>query len=188
MSGAGLSFRTRSLISLFRSSLPLFLVGRKEEALSRGEDAEICLRVRLQGGELRYEPALRLKHFLRKDRLNWDYVLRARRWYGKADAILSIYKDLLAGSVPPCFPERLADIERRWGKIRLTIDAADEVNNEGSRHALKRNYLQGLLEGLRELGKDGYNGIREEILAAHPGFGKKLAKSSDPTARHHELK
>ena len=164
MKGAGLSFRTRGLLSLFHSSLPLFLVGRKGEALSRGEDSEICLRLCLQGGELRYEPSFRLQHFLKKDRLNWDYVLRARRWYGKADVLLKIYKELVDGHAPLPFGIRRQQAERQIEKLQATAGDARSFSDEGSRHALTYNYFLGLLEGLLELGEVRFEAMRESIV------------------------
>jgi len=168
MSGAGISFRTAPLLSLFHSSLPLFLVGRKGDALSRGEDSELCLRLRLQGGELRYEPSFRLRHALRADRLTWDYVLQARQWYGKADVILRIYRDLLAGLAPPPYADRLRQVESRWQRLQATAGAAVPGAAEGSRQALKRSFLLGQRQGLLEIGADGFESIRQAITGFFP--------------------
>jgi len=168
MSGAGISFRTAPLLSLFHSSLPLFLVGRKGEALSRGEDTELCLRMRLQGGELRYEPSFRIRHALRADRLNWDYVLQARHWYGRADVILRIYRDRVAGRAAQPYAERLRQVETRWRRLQESAVAAAPGGEEGSRLALKRSYLLGQRQGLLEMGEDGFESIRQGITGFFP--------------------
>ena len=76
---AGLSLRTRVARSVFDPALPFFLVGRTQDTLNRGDDSEICLRAGLMGWKLWYEPSLKLKHYLLKQRVNWMYVLQACR-------------------------------------------------------------------------------------------------------------
>ena len=169
MSGAGFSFRTRHLISLFRSPVPLFLIGRREGELSRGEDAEICLRVALQGGELRYEPGFRIQHFLKSERLNWEHVLSARRWYGRADVVLGMYKDVLAGQEPPSYPERLERVDGKWRALQSRLADTEEGTREGSRLALKRSLLLGLRQGLEEMGRQRFEEIRAAIRSLAPG-------------------
>jgi len=168
MSGAGLSFRTAELMSLFRSPLPLFLVGRRGDALSRGEDAEICLRLALQGGELRYEPSLQIGHFLRPDRLNWDYVLVARHWYGRAKVVLRIYEDGLDGRIPLAYPSRLAQVEETLRALQPPAGSGREGAGDGSQLALKRNYLLGQRQGLLEMGEEAFAAMRRSIMDAFP--------------------
>ena len=163
MSGAGFSFRTRRLLALFRSPIPMFLVGRRGEAFSRGEDAEICLRVGLQGGELRYEPGFRIGHVLRAERLNWEYVLEARRWYGRADVVLGMYKDVLAGQVPPDFMERLARVEEKQSLLQRRAAVPEAPTGPGSRLALKLELLAGMRQELAEMGPERYEEIRAAV-------------------------
>lgn len=168
MSGAGLSFRTAELISLFRSPLPLFLVGRRGEALSRGEDAEICLRLALQGGELRYEPSLHVSHLLRPERLNWDYVLAARHWYGRAEVVLRIYHDGLDRNIPLSYPARLSQLEKKLEGLPPPAGSGRALTDSGLRLALKRNYLLGQRQGLLEMGEEAFAAMRRSVMAAFP--------------------
>lgn len=165
MSGAGFSFRTRCLLAVFASSTPLFLVGRRGAALSRGEDGEICLRVGLRGGGLRYEPGFRVGHALRAERLNWPYVLEARRWYGRADVVLGMYKDVLAGQPPPAHAERLARVEEKLSRLQRRAAGPEPPARPGSRLALKLSLLAGMRQELMEIGPQRYEEIRAAIRA-----------------------
>jgi len=165
--GAGLSLRTHVARFVFDSPLPFFLVGKTRDTLNRGEDSEICLRVGLMGWKLWYEKTLKLKHIILKKRLNWEYVLQARRGGGHADIILKIYRDLLAGNLPLEHRQLSVYIsslwEEFWQKRSQNKDVL-KLRNKGDNVALRYNYLLGLTEGFLKLDKHEYNKKREEII------------------------
>lgn len=165
--GAGLSFRTAVLRSIFSSPLPLYLVGMKKDIASRGEDSEICLRAGLMGWVLRYEKSLKLKHYILKRRLNWDYVLQCRRGGGNADIILFIYQDLLDKKIPRDYRQLSIYISSLWEEFwqnRVKCKDLVKLNKEGDYVALRHQYLQGLTEGFLKLDKQEYNSIRGKII------------------------
>lgn len=164
--GAGLSLRTEAARQVFASDLPFFLVGRTRDTLNRGDDSEICLRIGLLGWKLWYENSLKLKHAILKQRINWGYVLRARRGGGHADLILKIYQDLLAGATPLTHAELAAHISSLWQEFwqwRSQYRDLAAVSKEGTNPSLKYHYLQGLTEGFLLMDKHEYETIRKRI-------------------------
>lgn len=164
--GAGLSFRVQALRSVFDLPLPFFLVGRTQDALSRGDDSEICLRAGLMGWKLWYESTLKLKHYIRKHRANWGYVLQARRWGGQADIILKIYRDLLEEKTPLTYPSLSMYISSLWEGFwqnRAKHKDLEKINKEGDPVALRYHYLQGLTEGFLKTDKQRYDAARKKI-------------------------
>ncbi|MDJ0701724.1 MAG: glycosyltransferase [Leptolyngbyaceae cyanobacterium MO_188.B28] len=82
--GAGLTLRKTAWQKLLDDGFRSLLVGCKGKALNRGEDTELCFALVLAGWRLRYEPALKLRHFLTADRLHWYYLRKLRRGGGRA--------------------------------------------------------------------------------------------------------
>jgi len=165
--GAGLSLRTHVARSVFDSPLPLFLVGRTKGTLNRGDDSEICLRVGLLGWKLWYEPTLKLKHYILKERVNWEYVLQARRGGGHADIILKIYRDMLEGNTPLKHSQLSIYISSLWEEFwqnRVKHTDLEKLIHEGDNVALRHHYLLGLTEGFLKMDKHDYDTTREKII------------------------
>ena len=180
--GAGLSLRTQVARSVFDPARPFFLVGRTQDTLNRGDDSEICLRAGLLGWKLWYEPALKLKHYLLKQRVNWAYVLQARRGGGHADIILKIYRDLLEGNTPLEYCQLSIYISSLWEKFwqkRVKNTDLVKLKNEGDHVALMHHYFLGLTEGFLKMDKHEYNTTREKIISffAHTGAQSPFRKS-----------
>ncbi len=171
--GAGLSFRTSVIRSIFASPAPLYLVGMKKDALSRGEDSEICLRTGLMGWDLWYEKTLKLKHFILKRRLNWDYVLQCRRGGGNADIILKIYHDLANKKIPLPYRQLSIYISALWEEFwqnRVKYKDLGKLKKEGDGVALRYHYLQGLTEGFLSWEEKDYNEARKNISEFFKGI------------------
>lgn len=165
--GAGMSFRTEALLAVFDSALPFSLVGRTQDTLNRGDDSEICLRVGLLGWKLWYENSLKLQHNILKSRINWAYVLNARRGGGHADIILKIYQDLLEGRVPLNYSELSLYISSLWQEfwqLRSQYKDLAALAGEGENPALRYHYLQGLTEGFLKMEKLEYDATRKKII------------------------
>ncbi|HLP58987.1 MAG TPA: glycosyltransferase [Candidatus Deferrimicrobium sp.] len=175
--GAGLSVRTQAVRDLFASPLPLFLVGRTQDTLHRGDDSEICLRLGLMGWKLWYEKNLKLKHYILRHRVNWDYVLQARKGGGHADIILKLYRDLLDGKPPLNYSDLSIYISSLWQEFwqlrRKNKDLA-LLNKEGKSICLRYHYLQGLTEGFSKMDREEYNTARVKISTY---FGYKETRS-----------
>ena len=74
--GAGLIVRKKALLDLNSNGFKPWLKGRQGEQLMSGEDSELCFALRLAKWTLWYCPDLRLKHYIPKKRLNWQYLRR----------------------------------------------------------------------------------------------------------------
>lgn len=75
--GAGLTVRKSAWIELQARGFNFMLPDRQGKALTDGGDAELCCALRLAGWRLRFDPRLKLLHFLPKERVHWS-ELRAR--------------------------------------------------------------------------------------------------------------
>jgi glycosyltransferase involved in cell wall biosynthesis len=169
--GAGLSLRAQAAHSVFDPALPFFLVGRTQDTLNRGDDSEICLRAGLMGWKLWYERTLKMKHYILKRRITWDYVLQARRGGGHADIILKIYRDMLEGNTPLKHSQLSIYISSLWREFwqnRVKHTDLVKLKNEGDNVALMYHYLLGLTEGFLKMDKHDYDKTREHIVKFFP--------------------
>ena len=100
---AGMAIRKSILIEVMNNQ-PMFLHGRKQNHLSSGEDAEICLRVRLAGYKILYSPQLTFQHFLTKKRLTWDYLKKLSIGFAQTNVVLCLYERALNSQKPELSP------------------------------------------------------------------------------------
>ncbi len=84
--GAGLTIRKSAWLELCKREFDFLLPGRQGQALTEGEDTELCCALRLAGWRLRFDPRLRLRHFLPQDRVRWSH-LRARHRAGGISSV-----------------------------------------------------------------------------------------------------
>ncbi|NNC87734.1 MAG: glycosyltransferase [Akkermansiaceae bacterium] len=91
--GAGASFRAEALrAALLRFGEPV-LVGRRGEGnFASGEDSELCMMVRALGWKIWLDPAIRIRHHIPPERLNWPYLRRLHRGFGAAALDLARYR------------------------------------------------------------------------------------------------
>jgi glycosyltransferase involved in cell wall biosynthesis len=94
--GAGLSIRKSAWNQLFDSGFKSRLSGRKGTALTAGEDSEICLAFIRRGWKLWYDNSLKLRHYIPSPRMSEDYVKRMYVGFGRAEMILSVYRNLIS--------------------------------------------------------------------------------------------
>ena len=93
--GAGLSVRVSAWEQLVHSGFRFYLSGRRGQALTSGEDIELCYGLMLNGWRLWYDPALRLRHFMPAARLTWSYFRRMYRAAAWSEAWLDAYREVL---------------------------------------------------------------------------------------------
>ena len=74
--GAGFVVRRSAWMQLRQLGFKSQLTGRKGNALSSGEDMEICYALRLLGWRIWYDDRLAFKHYLSANRLDWKYFLK----------------------------------------------------------------------------------------------------------------
>jgi glycosyltransferase involved in cell wall biosynthesis len=138
--GAGLTVRREALAQLFDGGFCSALEDRSGQTLSSGGDSELCFAMRLAGWRLYYEPEMRFKHFIPEGRLNWNYVRRLHRGFGRSKPVLGVYgKAHLAQQRDKQFRNHWT-----WQAMRLLRSVLSEHSQ-----TLKRFHLP--LEGEREV-------------------------------------
>jgi glycosyltransferase involved in cell wall biosynthesis len=94
--GAGMAIK-RSVLLKATEHYPLFLTDRTGKGLSSGGDSEICLRVKLMGYQILYNPILTFKHFIPGNRLTWSYLKKLHAGFSNSFVILNLYEIALRG-------------------------------------------------------------------------------------------
>ena len=84
--------------------------GRKGASLLAGEDTELCFALRASGWRFWYDDALILRHFITKERLQWEYALRLMRGMGRAAPFFHLY--LMELKAPPF--DRYPNWKKTW--------------------------------------------------------------------------
>lgn len=92
--GSGLAVKKTIYKKAFENQKS-FLIGRKGEQLSSGEDSEICLRIILMGYDLYYDSHLIYKHFIEPYKLTKAYLNGLLEGFGRASLINSKYSQLI---------------------------------------------------------------------------------------------
>jgi glycosyltransferase involved in cell wall biosynthesis len=95
--GAGMVVRGEVLRRLYDIGFKSLLTGRKGEALSTGEDIEICLWYKMMGYTLYYDDELIFRHYIPDKRLTKDFFLKRTVGKGKTEVVFLIYKTLMNG-------------------------------------------------------------------------------------------
>jgi glycosyltransferase involved in cell wall biosynthesis len=97
--GAGMTVRRDAWRHLVDNGFSPLLTDRRGRAnYNSGGDVEISFALRLSGWRLWFEPALHLRHFLLRHRLEWSYLRRFMRGFGAASVGLDPYRQALSGS------------------------------------------------------------------------------------------
>jgi hypothetical protein len=115
--GAGLTVRASAWRTIVQRGFQPRLSDRAGVALSGAGDTEICLALRLAGWRLRYEPRLRLTHFLPDQRLQWPYLRRLHRAFGASAPLLDPYWAALDEGPMAASPPRT----QRWSWQALVV-------------------------------------------------------------------
>lgn len=157
--GAGLNVRQSALRDIGEKGFRPISVGRAGNSLGAGEDSELTYCLRLAGWRLWIDPRLRMKHFLPKRRLQWEYARRL----AYCSAYATPERDAL---VYACKPARVGLLLRvRWLRetwlwqvaaalARLLRAPAGIVKrglgraSEGDADVLQAEFLRGRLDGL----------------------------------------
>jgi len=170
--GAGLSLRTAAVKKLLAEGFAFTLSGRKGNRLSMGEDTELCFAIRASGWRFWYDDDLILQHFIPKERLRWDYVIRLIRGLGEASAFFVLY--LIALNAPPhnrrpawkkSWSFQLLKTLQQIGKIILSHPIESLSHQEGAMPALQFKQFTAQLATLWSL-SGSYNRTLESIRRA----------------------
>ena len=161
--GAGLSIRTNLVKNILNMDVPLYLIGRTEQKQLRGDDAEICMRCVLLGWDLWYDDSLKIKHYIKEKRINWEFVLSTRNGGGAADIILHMYRQILNKNKPLTYSELSKNIIEESKTFWNSIKEIDILRKEGSSKGFQYAFLTGKTEFFLELGQSKYNAIVQEL-------------------------
>jgi glycosyltransferase involved in cell wall biosynthesis len=89
--GAGMAVR-KSVLKELVSDSTMFLLGRRQNQLTAGEDSEICYKVILAGYQIIFSPNLTFQHFLPAQRLTWEHVKKLHIGFAQSHVILNLYQ------------------------------------------------------------------------------------------------
>jgi glycosyltransferase involved in cell wall biosynthesis len=90
--GAGLAVRRTALNELHQAGFKSMLVGRSGDALSSGEDYELCKALKLAGWQIIFAPQLKLKHFITARRLSWAYFRKLNQGISRSILVFMAYE------------------------------------------------------------------------------------------------
>jgi glycosyltransferase involved in cell wall biosynthesis len=93
--GAACCYRKSAMQKLFSKGFTYLLTGRQKDKLTGGEDHELCYALALIGYQIWYDNKLIFRHFIPKERMNYDYINKNIIQFAKSEQYLSIYKILL---------------------------------------------------------------------------------------------
>ncbi len=80
--GAGMVIRKSAFDELSSSGFRSLLSDRKGGLLTSGGDSELCYALRLAGWKIWYEPRLKFRHYIPRERLEWKYLRKLNRAFG----------------------------------------------------------------------------------------------------------
>jgi glycosyltransferase involved in cell wall biosynthesis len=143
---AGTILDRQWLDKLYRFGFVPSLKGRDGKSLIGGEDTEITYALKLIGGKLYYSSKMRFKHYMPKNRINWQYLRKLWRSFGYSDYILSPYTDYFLSKPPKVF---LKYFLNRLRDLRfLYFQEFKKGFPEGSKETLTRERIMGELRAM----------------------------------------
>ncbi|MEO8664375.1 MAG: glycosyltransferase [Ignavibacteria bacterium] len=89
--GAGIIIRKSAVEELFSKGYRSLLSDRTKDSLTSGGDVELCYALRLAGWKIWYQPALKIKHHIEHNRLNWNYLRKLNRGFGEQKVVFDAY-------------------------------------------------------------------------------------------------
>jgi glycosyltransferase involved in cell wall biosynthesis len=93
--GAGSVLRKSAYDLVYQSGFRSLLSDRMAAQLTSGGDHELCYALALAGFDIWYDERLTFKHFIARDRINWEYYIRYIRESASCFELLEPYKILL---------------------------------------------------------------------------------------------
>lgn len=167
--GAGLVVRRQAWLDSGSCGVEPALAGRIGTSLMAGEDSELCLRLRVAGWRLWYDPRLRLTHAIGRSRLTWSYIKRLYRGAGAGTPLLDAYYVAMRHTGAWTLTDRL-----RWSWPWQALRAAQSVlamrlqtlgSPEGAPARLAYESMHGRLLSLLRLRGLYSRRIREGVAA-----------------------
>ena len=94
--GAGMVLRKSLMNKLYDAGFRNLTTDRKGNELSTGGDVEICKWILLVGYKLWFDSSLSLKHFIPKERLTKDYLVRLQEQNGIVIPLYTVYDFIIS--------------------------------------------------------------------------------------------
>lgn len=94
--GAGCVIRRSAYFRAKELGFKSQLTDRKGTELSSGGDHELCYALSIMGYDIWYDDRLRFSHFITKDRLTWQYLMRYAHESSRCFDVLTSYKMIAA--------------------------------------------------------------------------------------------
>jgi glycosyltransferase involved in cell wall biosynthesis len=160
--GAGMVVRKDIHIRLKNEQYKNLLLGRTGDKLSAGEDIELCYYCVLLGYTIHYHDKLQFKHYIPKQRLTWDYIIRLYKGSAEADIYLRFIRFFqlkhtktsgeLAGIYKTTLKKNLRWLSQHWWQV---LKVRSGRVPEGNLHLLEVYYgwirFQSLLKDRKKL-------------------------------------
>jgi hypothetical protein len=89
--GAGAVIRKSAWLNVLQAGFQSILTDRRGSDLLCGGDVELENAMRLANYKLWYDERLTFKHFIPKERLNWDFILRSTKGSGESDISVAVF-------------------------------------------------------------------------------------------------
>jgi glycosyltransferase involved in cell wall biosynthesis len=96
---AGMAIRRSYFLALHEIGFHFYLTSRKGNALTSGEDSELCYAYRMANWGIWYEDSMKFNHSIPAARLTWEYLVRLHKGFSASYVTHRIYESIL-------FPER----------------------------------------------------------------------------------
>jgi glycosyltransferase involved in cell wall biosynthesis len=93
--GAGAVINKAAYQRLIEAGFKRIITYERYPRLARGEDVELCLAISLTGYKIWYSNSLVYRHFIGKDKLDWNFLLRLTREGGLAGPLVRPYQELI---------------------------------------------------------------------------------------------
>lgn len=94
--GAGSFLRKDILMKYYDAGFQTIMSDRSGNKLTSGGDIERCFLIQLAGFDIWYSKSLVFQHLMPIGRMNWQYYLRLKAGIASGEALLSVYKQILA--------------------------------------------------------------------------------------------
>lgn len=93
--GAGAVINKRAYQRLLAAGFQRIITHENHAGVARGEDVELCLALKLAGYKVWYDERLVYRHFINRDKLQWNYLIRLTKEGGLAGPLVLPYQMLI---------------------------------------------------------------------------------------------
>ena len=163
--GAGMVLRRSAILDLFSMGFRSILADRTGYKLSSGGDVEFCYALRIAGWKIRYDSSLKLEHYIKPEKLRWNYLIKLSKGFG----VQKVYLDAYIKSDKPVtgnpWKEEARLIISKLKRTGIYKAAGYKFLKEGNPDLLKIEKLLGKLFELYKI-KDKYSLNIENIRNA----------------------